>query len=192
MCYLGYNSVVMGEHPDNCWPGGPLYVTLYLVANINFNILIIMVSGRKGGERGGRGAMSVIYRAMGSKLPCTISASSDCGAMGALLEDSAAVVLTRTSIFMHGDRCSWQVRPLHQRCVKAASTSILFFDSFNIFPFKSMCSVPVRGVDFVSFAVNAPAVHFCENVDGCCEVLAGSSRFICLSYRGASCAILCL
>lgn len=44
MCYLGYNSVVMGEHPDNCWPGGPLFVTLYLVANINFNILIIMVS----------------------------------------------------------------------------------------------------------------------------------------------------
>lgn len=54
MCYLGYNSVVMGEHPDNCWPGGPLYVTLYLVANINFNILIIMVSGRRGGG-GGRG-----------------------------------------------------------------------------------------------------------------------------------------
>lgn len=50
MCYLGYNSVVMGEHPDNCWPGGPLYVTLYLVANINFNVLIIMVSGRRGGR----------------------------------------------------------------------------------------------------------------------------------------------
>lgn len=44
MCYLGYNSVMIGEHPDNCWPGGPLYVTLYLIANINFNILTIMVS----------------------------------------------------------------------------------------------------------------------------------------------------
>lgn len=42
-CFLGYNSVVDGEHPDRCWPGGPLYVTLYLVANINFNILIILV-----------------------------------------------------------------------------------------------------------------------------------------------------
>lgn len=46
LCYLGYNSVVMGEHPDRCWPGGPLYVSLYLVANINFNILIIMVGGK--------------------------------------------------------------------------------------------------------------------------------------------------
>lgn len=44
MCFLGYNSVTLGEHPDHCWPGGPLYVSLYLVANINFNILIIMVS----------------------------------------------------------------------------------------------------------------------------------------------------
>lgn len=43
MCYLGYNSVVIGEHPDNCWPGGPLYVTLYLVANVNFNVLIVLV-----------------------------------------------------------------------------------------------------------------------------------------------------
>lgn len=51
MCYLGYNSVVLGEHPDNCWPGGPLYVTLYLVANINFNILIIMVRRRVRGQR---------------------------------------------------------------------------------------------------------------------------------------------
>lgn len=42
-CFLGYNSVMIGEHPDHCWPGGPLYVTLYLVANVNFNILIILV-----------------------------------------------------------------------------------------------------------------------------------------------------
>lgn len=44
MCYLGYNSVVVGEHPDDCWPDGPLYVTLYLIVNINYNILITLVS----------------------------------------------------------------------------------------------------------------------------------------------------
>eukprot|EP00752_Nemacystus_decipiens_P011032 g9801.t1 len=43
MCYLGYNSVVVGEHPDDCWPDGPLYVTLYLIVNINYNILITLI-----------------------------------------------------------------------------------------------------------------------------------------------------
>lgn len=51
MCYLGYNSVVVGEHPDNCWPDGPLYVTLYLVVNINYNILITLVRARQGDGR---------------------------------------------------------------------------------------------------------------------------------------------
>lgn len=50
MCYLGYNSVVEGEHPDDCWPGGPLYVTLYLTVNIVYNILITLV---RGGEKRG-------------------------------------------------------------------------------------------------------------------------------------------
>jgi drug/metabolite transporter (DMT)-like permease len=30
-CYLGVDSVEGGAHPDHCWPGGPLYVTLYLI-----------------------------------------------------------------------------------------------------------------------------------------------------------------
>ena len=49
LCYLGYNSVVVGEHPDDCWPDGPLYVTLYLIVNINYNILITLVSARETG-----------------------------------------------------------------------------------------------------------------------------------------------
>lgn len=43
LCYLGYDSVVDGEHPDDCWPDAPLYVTLYLVVNIAYNILITLV-----------------------------------------------------------------------------------------------------------------------------------------------------
>ncbi|CBJ27236.1 conserved unknown protein [Ectocarpus siliculosus] len=43
MCYLGYNSVMIGEHPDNCWPDSPLYVTLYLMVNITYNILITLI-----------------------------------------------------------------------------------------------------------------------------------------------------
>lgn len=47
MCYLGYNSVMIGEHPDNCWPDSPLYVTLYLMVNITYNILITLVRAKR-------------------------------------------------------------------------------------------------------------------------------------------------
>jgi hypothetical protein len=30
-CYVGKDSITAGDHPDHCWPGAPLYVTLYLV-----------------------------------------------------------------------------------------------------------------------------------------------------------------
>ncbi|CAM9563005.1 unnamed protein product, partial [Hapterophycus canaliculatus] len=43
MCYMGYNSVVIGEHPDNCWPDSPLYVTIYVLVNIGYNLLITLV-----------------------------------------------------------------------------------------------------------------------------------------------------
>ena len=57
LCYLGYDSVVDGDHPDDCWPDGPLYVTLYLVVNIAYNILITLVRrGRRGGGRDSCGA----------------------------------------------------------------------------------------------------------------------------------------
>ncbi|CAM9931824.1 unnamed protein product, partial [Choristocarpus tenellus] len=43
LCYLGKNSILEGPHPDNCWPGAPLYVSLYLIVNVSFNVLVILV-----------------------------------------------------------------------------------------------------------------------------------------------------
>ncbi|KAG5179711.1 hypothetical protein JKP88DRAFT_183161 [Tribonema minus] len=42
-CYVGVDSVEEGPYEDHCWPGGPLYVTLYLIFNITYNILIILI-----------------------------------------------------------------------------------------------------------------------------------------------------
>jgi len=41
-CYVGINSITGGDHPDDCRMG-PLYVTLYLLFNVLYNILIIMI-----------------------------------------------------------------------------------------------------------------------------------------------------
>ncbi|CAM9327453.1 unnamed protein product [Scytosiphon promiscuus] len=43
MCYMGFNSVTVGEHPDNCWPDSPLYVTIYVLVNIGYNLLITLI-----------------------------------------------------------------------------------------------------------------------------------------------------
>lgn len=52
MCYMGYNSVTVGEHPDNCWPDSPLYVTIYVLVNIGYNLLITLVRVWRGGGEG--------------------------------------------------------------------------------------------------------------------------------------------
>jgi drug/metabolite transporter (DMT)-like permease len=48
LCYFGTNSVTCtGESgtctPDDCYPTGPLYVTIYLVFNQLYNLLIILI-----------------------------------------------------------------------------------------------------------------------------------------------------
>jgi len=42
-CYIGINSITTGQQPDNCALVGPLFVTLYLIFNVTYNILIIMI-----------------------------------------------------------------------------------------------------------------------------------------------------
>ncbi|CAN0464363.1 unnamed protein product, partial [Discosporangium mesarthrocarpum] len=49
-CYLGYDSIFKGDHQDHCWPGGALYVTLYLGANMCYNVLVILVRTVGGGR----------------------------------------------------------------------------------------------------------------------------------------------
>ena len=39
----GIDSVKTGAHADHCWPTAPIYVTLYLLFNIVYNILIILI-----------------------------------------------------------------------------------------------------------------------------------------------------
>jgi len=41
-CYVGINSIIGGDYPDDCRMA-PLYVTLYLLFNVLYNILIIMI-----------------------------------------------------------------------------------------------------------------------------------------------------
>ena len=42
-CVTGVDSVKEGAHADHCWPTAPIYVTLYLLFNIVYNILIILI-----------------------------------------------------------------------------------------------------------------------------------------------------
>jgi hypothetical protein len=47
-CYVGISSVKAAEdddsvHPDNCNPQGPLFVNVYLIFNVCYNILIIFI-----------------------------------------------------------------------------------------------------------------------------------------------------
>jgi len=47
-CYFGISSITCGDddddcHVDNCYMQGPLFVNIYLVFNIGYNILIIFI-----------------------------------------------------------------------------------------------------------------------------------------------------
>lgn len=111
LCYLGYNSVTMGEHPDRCWPGGPLYVSLYLVANINFNILIIMVGGETGDVDGG------VTRCMAAVLTSSVvlrGLKKICSAVGSIC-GGFTPVRCYGSVVVHLRFCG-------RRCTNSATT----------------------------------------------------------------------
>lgn len=60
-CYLGINSVYDTTHPDNCWPGAPLLVTLYLMFNVTYNILLILILKY--------GSANILFLAMTISIP---------------------------------------------------------------------------------------------------------------------------
>ncbi|KAF0720314.1 Aste57867_403 [Aphanomyces stellatus] len=42
LCYLGHNTITGGDHPDDC-KMAPLYVTIYMIFNVGYNLLIILM-----------------------------------------------------------------------------------------------------------------------------------------------------